>query len=44
MSSGLSGVALFTRILGMTPDEVELFLREVGRDIADTRIHAYLQM
>ncbi|KAL2760018.1 hypothetical protein ACRALDRAFT_1079087 [Sodiomyces alcalophilus JCM 7366] len=40
---GLSGLslALFTRVLGWTVEELELFLVDVRRDMKDTSIHAY---
>lgn len=40
---GLSGLsmALFTRVLGMSPEELELFLVDVRKDMKDTKIHAY---
>lgn len=46
LSRGLSGIvmALFTRVLGMTSDEVEAYLVPVRKDIRDTKIHAYLPM
>ncbi|KAH8654553.1 S-adenosyl-L-methionine-dependent methyltransferase [Tricladium varicosporioides] len=44
LTSGLSGLsmALFTRILGMTPEEVEVYLVNVRRDMKNPKIHAYL--
>lgn len=43
---GLSGLslALFTRVLGWTVEELEVFLVEVRRDMRDTRIHGYWKM
>ena len=38
--SGLS-VALFTRILGWSKAELEVFLVEVRKDMKNPRIHAY---
>lgn len=40
---GLS-VALFTRGLGWTAEETEVFLVNVRKDIRDRRIHAYWPM
>ena len=41
--SGLS-MALFTRGLGWTAQEVEVFLVEVRRDMKNRRIHAWWPM
>jgi len=40
---GLEGftMAMFTRVLGWTPEEVQLFLVEVRRDCKDKRLHNY---
>ncbi|KAG4440779.1 hypothetical protein IFR05_003766 [Cadophora sp. M221] len=42
-TSGLSGIsmALFTRVFGWTPEQLEVFLVDVRKDMKDTRIHAY---
>jgi hypothetical protein len=40
---GLS-VALFTRGLGWTAEETEVFLVNVRKDLKDRRIHAYWPM
>jgi hypothetical protein len=44
LTSELSGIsmAFFTRVLGMTPEETEVFLVNVRKDMKDTKIHAYL--
>lgn len=39
-ASGLS-MALFTRALGWTQQEVELFLVDVRRDMKDRSVHGY---
>jgi hypothetical protein len=46
MGGGLSGlsVAVFTRVLGWSIEELELFLVEVKRDMKDTKIHSYFPM
>ena len=43
--AGMEGftMALFTRQLGWTPGEVRSFLEDVGTDIRNTSIHAYLE-
>jgi len=43
---GLEGLSLglFTRVLGWTKEEVEVFLVGVRRDMKDTRIHTYKNM
>ena len=43
---GIHGMsmAVFTRGLRMTPEEVELFLVDVRKDITDRSIHAFLPM
>lgn len=45
-SAGVSGfsIALFTRVLGWTPEQLEVFLVDVRKEIKDTRIHAYFPM
>jgi hypothetical protein len=40
---GLS-VALFTRALGWTPTELEVFLADVRKDLRNRQIHAYWPM
>jgi hypothetical protein len=40
---GLS-VALFTRVLGWSVEELETFLVGVRREMRDTKIHAYWNM
>ena len=42
--AGLHGASalLFTRALKMTPDEVELFLVDVRKDMKNNGIHAYM--
>jgi hypothetical protein len=46
LQEGLSGMAMaiFTRGLKMSKEEVETFLAEVRKNIDDRRIHAYLPM
>lgn len=46
LANGLSGLSMatFTRLLGWTVDEVEVFLVDVRREIRDTKIHAYWPM
>jgi hypothetical protein len=34
-------MTIFTKGLGMSPEEVELLLVEVRRDIQDLRVHFY---
>ncbi|RAL58729.1 hypothetical protein DID88_003035 [Monilinia fructigena] len=43
LTSGLMGlsVAIFTRLLGWTVEELELFLVDVRREMRDTSIHGY---
>ncbi|KAK4449055.1 S-adenosyl-L-methionine-dependent methyltransferase [Podospora aff. communis PSN243] len=43
ISSGLHGLssAVFTRVLGWSPEELEVLLAEVRNDIKNTKIHAY---
>lgn len=42
-ASGLS-MALFTRALGWRPEEVEVFLVDVRKQMKDRSIHAYWTM
>ncbi|PQE04753.1 hypothetical protein CJF30_00004545 [Rutstroemia sp. NJR-2017a BBW] len=44
LANGLSGlsIATFTRLLGWTVDELEVFLVDVRKDLKDTKIHAYI--
>lgn len=44
--SGLDGftMATFTRVLGWTPAEVEVFVVDVRKEMKDTSIHAYWNM
>jgi hypothetical protein len=44
--SGLHGftMATFTRVLGWAPDEVEVFVADVRKEMKDTKIHAYWNM
>jgi hypothetical protein len=46
MVEGLSGIAMaiFTRGLKMSPEEVDLFVEDVIKGFNDKRIHAYLPM
>ncbi len=46
IAPGLEGLsmAIFTRALGWTQQETEVFLVDVRKDLKDTRIHAYWQM
>ena len=43
-SAGLEGFSLklFREVLGYEGEELDAFLRQVGRDLADRKIHAYL--
>lgn len=41
--SGMS-VALFTRALGWSAEELEIFLADVRKDMKNPRIHAYWPM
>jgi hypothetical protein len=36
------GLALLTRVLGMSPDEVDLLLVNLRKDIKDRSIHSYV--
>ena len=42
-TSGLSAFSMapFTRVLGWTKEEVEVFLVDVRREMNDRKIHAY---
>lgn len=44
--SNLSGMttALYTRGLGWSPEEVEVFLADVRKDMKNPRIHSYWPM
>jgi hypothetical protein len=44
--SGLEGFTLapFTRIYGWTPEEVEVFLVDLRKEMRITKIHAYWNM
>jgi hypothetical protein len=44
--SGLHGftMATFTRVLGWAPEEVEVFVADVRKEMKDTKIHAYWNM
>jgi len=46
ISSGLHGLssAVFTRVLGWSPEELEVLLGQVREDLKDTRVHAYWPM
>jgi hypothetical protein len=46
LAPGLEGlsVALFTRILGWSKAELEVFLVDVRKDMRNTNIHAYWNM
>lgn len=46
MTPALEGfsMALFTRILGWSKEEVETFLIDVRKEMKDPKIHAYWQM
>jgi hypothetical protein len=37
-------MALFTRVLGWSKEEVETFLIDVRKEMKDPKIHAYWQM
>jgi hypothetical protein len=37
-------VAVFTRVLGWTKEEFDVFLAKVRRDMRDLKIHAYWPM
>jgi hypothetical protein len=46
LEPGLEGLsmAIFTRILGWTKEETEVFLALVRKDMKDTKIHSYWEM
>lgn len=46
LGGGLEGLslALFTRVLGWSKEETEVFLAGVRQDMKNTRIHAYWNM
>lgn len=46
LGPGLEGLSmgLFTRILGWSKEETDIFLATVRRDMKDTKIHAYWNM
>jgi hypothetical protein len=46
LGPGLEGLSMgiFTRILGWTKEETDIFLATVWRDMKDTKIHAYWNM
>jgi hypothetical protein len=46
LEPGLEGLsmAIFTRILGWTKEETEVFLTLVRKDMKDTKIHSYWEM
>lgn len=46
MGGGLSAItlALFTRVLGWTADEVEVFVANVRKDIRNPAYHCYWPM
>jgi hypothetical protein len=46
LTTGLQGLslALFTRCLGWSAEELEVFLIDVRNDMKNTRIHAYWNM
>lgn len=46
IAGGLYGVsvALFTRALGWTAEELEVFLVDVRKELKDTKIHSYFPM
>jgi short-subunit dehydrogenase involved in D-alanine esterification of teichoic acids len=43
VTSGLEGfsMAIFTRVLGWTKPEVDVFLADVRKEMKDTKIHVY---
>jgi hypothetical protein len=45
-SHGLSGLSLavFTRALGWTQDELEMFLVDVRKSMKDTEVHGFYPM
>lgn len=46
MTSGLEAISLglFTRVLGWSREEVDVFLIDVRKDIKNTKIHCYYPM
>lgn len=46
IAGGLSGLsmALFTRVLGWTPEELEVFLVDVRKEMKNTKVHVYFLM
>jgi hypothetical protein len=46
VADSLSGIsmAMFTRALGWTVEELEVFLVDVRKEMKDTRVHAYFPM
>jgi uncharacterized protein YllA (UPF0747 family) len=46
LDPGLEGLsmAIFTRILGWTKEDTEIFLAEVRKNMRNTNIHAYWNM
>jgi hypothetical protein len=46
LTSGISGLtmALFTRVVGMTSEEVEAYLVPVRKELRDTKVHGYWPM
>ena len=46
MGSALEGFSLapFTRVLGWTREEVEVFLVDVRNELRNTKVHAYWPM
>jgi hypothetical protein len=46
IETGIEGwsIAMFTRVLGMSYEEVQLYLAEVRRDWRDKRVHAYTRV
>lgn len=43
MTAGLEGfsLGLFTRVLGWSAEEVQVFIAKVRKDFANTKIHSY---
>lgn len=46
VDTGLGGIsmAIFTRALGWSKEETEVFLVDVRKDLKDTKIHCYWEM
>lgn len=46
ISSGLHGLssAVYTRVLGWSAEELEVFLAQVRQELKDTSIHTYWPM